>query len=108
MLHSAAAAIRGEAGISGNLEIPMATQTAAQHELAELIVTSLNLESVQPAEIDPDAPLFGGDLCLEPFVVSEIALAVPKRHGSHIKRDNPRNCSISTSLASDRKGVVLG
>lgn len=43
----------------------MAEQTAAQSELATLIVESLNLEDIQPAQIDPDAPLFGGELGLD-------------------------------------------
>ncbi|WP_303048769.1 phosphopantetheine-binding protein [Luteibacter sp. 22Crub2.1] len=76
----------------------MATQTAAQHELAELIVTSLNLESVQPADIDPEAPLFGGDLGLDSIDALEIALAVSKRYGFQLKSDNPDNRTIFTSL----------
>jgi acyl carrier protein len=76
----------------------MATQSAAQHELAELIVTSLNLESVKPAEIDPDAPLFGGDLGLDSIDALEIALAVSKRYGFQLESDNPDNRTIFTNL----------
>lgn len=76
----------------------MATQTAAQQELAELIVTSLNLESVQPADIDPEAPLFGGELGLDSIDALEIALAVSKRYGFQLKSDNPDNRTIFTSL----------
>ena len=39
-----------------------APQTAAQFELAQLIVSAVNLEDVDPASIDPDAPLFGAGL----------------------------------------------
>jgi Acyl carrier protein len=98
VLHSGAAAIRGEAGMIQDLETPMATQTEAQKELAELIVTSLNLESVKPADIDPEAPLFGGDLGLDSIDALEIALAVSKRYGFQLKSDNPDNRTIFTSL----------
>jgi len=59
----------------------MAEQTAAQSELATLIVESLNLEDIQPAQIDPDAPLFGGELGLDSI-------------------DNPDNRAIFASLRS--------
>ncbi|HVI56587.1 MAG TPA: phosphopantetheine-binding protein [Luteibacter sp.] len=78
----------------------MATQTAAQKELAELIVTSLNLEAVKPADIDPEAPLFGGDLGLDSIDALEIALAVSKRYGFQLKSDNPDNRTIFTNLRS--------
>lgn len=76
----------------------MATQTDAQKQLAELIVTSLNLEGTTPSEIDPDAPLFGGDLGLDSIDALEIALAVSKRYGFQLKSDNPDNKTIFTSL----------
>ncbi len=43
----------------------MSSQTAAERELAELLVESLNLEDVQPADIDPEAPLFNTGLGLD-------------------------------------------
>jgi acyl carrier protein len=78
----------------------MAEQTAAQHELATLIVQSLNLESVAPEQIEPDAPLFGGDLGLDSIDALEIALAVSKRYGFQLRSDNPDNKRIFTSLAA--------
>lgn len=98
MVNSATAAIRGEAGLSRTWKHHMATQSTAQHDLAELIVTSLNLETVKPADIDPDAPLFGGDLGLDSIDALEIALAVSKRYGFQLKSDNPDNRTIFTSL----------
>ncbi|HEV7778170.1 MAG TPA: phosphopantetheine-binding protein [Luteibacter sp.] len=76
----------------------MAEQTAAEHELASLIVESLNLESTTPDQIDPDAPLFGGDLGLDSIDALEIALAVSKRYGFQLRSDNPDNRTIFTSL----------
>jgi acyl carrier protein len=80
------------------LDKSMAEQTAAQHELATLIVESLNLESTTPDQIDPDAPLFGGDLGLDSIDALEIALAVSKRYGFQLRSDNPDNRRIFTSL----------
>jgi acyl carrier protein len=76
----------------------MAEQTAAQQELATLIVESLNLETVTPEQIEPDAPLFGGELGLDSIDALEIALAVSKRYGFQLRSDNPDNRTIFTSL----------
>ena len=68
-----------------------------ERELAELIVTALNLESV-PAEIDPDAPLYGEGLGLDSIDILEIALAVSKRYGVQIRSDDNDNVRIFASL----------
>ena len=99
MLHSAPAAAGGRQHEWGT-ESRMAEQTAAQHELATLIVQSLNLETVAPEQIDPQAPLFGGDLGLDSIDALEIALAVSKRYGFQLRSDNPDNRRIFTSLAT--------
>ncbi|WP_329741816.1 phosphopantetheine-binding protein [Dyella sp. A6] len=76
----------------------MAEQTAAQHELAALIVDCLNLEGVEPSQIDPDAPLFGGELGLDSIDALEIALAVSKRYGFTLRSDSPDNQRVFSSL----------
>lgn len=76
----------------------MAEQTAAQHELATLVVQCLNLEDVNAAQIDPDAPLFGGELGLDSIDALEIALAVSRRYGFQLRSDNPENRQIFASL----------
>jgi acyl carrier protein len=78
----------------------MAEQTAAQHELAALIVECLNLEGVEPSRIDPDAPLFGGELGLDSIDALEIALAVSRRYGFALRSDNPDNPRVFASLRS--------
>jgi len=78
----------------------MSTQTPAEQELAELIVSSLNLENVQPAAIAPDAPLFGGELGLDSIDALEIALAVSKRYGFALRSDNSDNRRIFASLSA--------
>lgn len=76
----------------------MTEQTATQRELATLIVACLNLESMTPEQIAPDAPLFGGDLGLDSIDALEIALAVSKHYGFQLRSDNPDNRQIFTSL----------
>ena len=76
----------------------MAEQSTAQHQLATLIVECLNLETVTADQIEPDAPLFGGDLGLDSIDALEIALAVSKRYGFQLRSDNPENRTIFTSL----------
>lgn len=97
MLHSAATATGGRQCIQ-RTESSMSEQTTAQHELATLIVECLNLETVTPEQIDPDAPLFGGDLGLDSIDALEIALAVSKHYGFQLRSDNPDNRQIFTSL----------
>ncbi|NCT66493.1 MAG: acyl carrier protein [Rhodanobacteraceae bacterium] len=73
-------------------------QTPAEQELAQLLVESLNIDWLQPAEIDPEAALFGGDLGLDSIDALELALAVSKRYGFQLRSDNPDNRSIFASL----------
>jgi acyl carrier protein len=73
-------------------------QTAEQRELAELIVSALNLEGVDAAGIDPDAPLFGDGLGLDSIDALELALEVSKRYGVQLKADDEDNKRIFASL----------
>ncbi|HMM57961.1 MAG: acyl carrier protein [Xanthomonadales bacterium PRO7] len=76
----------------------MSTQSPAEHELAELIVSSLNLESTSAAAIAPEAALFGGGLGLDSIDALELALAISKRYGFSLRSDNPDNKRIFSSL----------
>lgn len=73
------------------------TVDALLPEVAALIVEALNLD-VAPAEIEPDAPLFGDGLGLDSIDVLEIALVVSKRYGFQLKSDNEDNARIFASL----------
>ena len=73
-------------------------QSPAERELAELIVSSLNLETVTPDQIDPEQQLFGSDLGLDSIDALEIALAVSKRYGFQLRSDNEDNRRIFASL----------
>jgi acyl carrier protein len=78
-------------------EITPETVEALLPEVAELIVSALNLE-MSPAEIEADAPLFGDGLGLDSIDVLEIALVISKRYGFQLKSDNEDNVRIFTSL----------
>ena len=68
-------------------------------EVAQLVVTALNLE-MAPAEIDPDAPLYGDGLGLDSIDILEVALAVSKQYGFQLRADDENNASIYASLRS--------
>lgn len=68
-------------------------------DLARLIVTTLNLE-VEPAEIDPEAPLYGEGLGLDSIDMLEIALAVSKEFGVKLRADDKNNKQVFSSLRS--------
>lgn len=70
---------------------------ALMAELAQAIVTALNLE-IAPAEIEPDAPLFGEGLGLDSIDILEVALVVSKRYGFQLRADDEDNVRIFTSL----------
>ena len=76
----------------------MSAQTKAERALADLLVESLNLEDVQPADIDPEAPLFNAGLGLDSIDALELALAISKRYGFQLRSDNDENRNIFASL----------
>jgi acyl carrier protein len=66
-------------------------------EVAELLVSSLNLD-ILPADIAPEAPLFGEGLGLDSIDILEVALVVSKRYGFQLRSDNQDNIQIFRSL----------
>lgn len=75
-------------------------QSDSERELAELIVTSLNLEGVEPAQIEPEAPLFKTGLGLDSIDALELALEISKRYGFQLRSDDENNVRIFSSLRS--------
>jgi acyl carrier protein len=72
-------------------------QTPLESELAVLLVESLNLE-VAPADVDPNAPLYGEGLGLDSIDILEVALEVSRRYGFQLRSDDERNQQIFQSL----------
>ncbi|MEG0788697.1 MAG: phosphopantetheine-binding protein [Alistipes sp.] len=56
-------------------------------ELKEAIIEALNLEEIQPEDIDPAAPLFREGLGLDSIDALEIIILIDKKYG--IKMANP-------------------
>jgi acyl carrier protein len=70
-----------------------------EREIAQLIVTSLNLD-VQPDQIAPLDPLYGDGLGLDSIDVLEVVLAVSKQYGFQMRSDEPENANIFSSIRS--------
>lgn len=80
-------------------DIPPGRVAAAPEELelAQLIVTALNLD-VPAAEIDPTAPLYSEGLGLDSIDILEIALVISKTYGVKVRSDDENNAKIFSSL----------
>ena len=74
-------------------------QNPQEAGLAQLIVTTLNLE-IDAAEIDPIEPLYGEGLGLDSIDMLEIAMAVSKEFGVKLRADDKNNKQIFSSLRS--------
>ena len=82
----------------------MSEQTAEQARLAQIIVQALEFDDVEPAEIDPEAPLFDPDnaasLGLDSIDALEISLAIDKEYNVQLEAENEANKEIFYSLRS--------
>lgn len=78
-------------------QVPSTSLNDLMAEVAALIVEALNLE-VQPADIQPDDPLYGEGLGLDSIDMLEISLVISKQYGFQLKSDNENNVKIFASL----------
>ncbi len=83
----------------------MATQTAAETAMAELLIEALNLEDIEANEIDPQEVLFGEGLGLDSIDALEIALAISQEHGVEMKAEDETTKEAFATLASLTKFV---
>ena len=60
---------------------------ALEHEIAQLIIDTLNLEHLAAADIPAAQPLFGDGLGLDSVDALELALALQKQYGIRIESD---------------------
>ena len=72
-------------------------QSEQELELAQLIVTTLNLD-MAPSDVESNAPLYGEGLGLDSIDVLEIALVVSKVFGVKLRADDKNNVQIFRSL----------
>lgn len=80
-----------------NTSVSPAAEDSLVAEIAQLLVTSLNLE-VSPQEITPDTALYGDGLGLDSIDILEVALAVSKKYGFQLRADDENNEAIYSSL----------
>jgi acyl carrier protein len=73
--------------------------TPEELELAQLIVSALNMETAAE-EIDPTAPLYRDGLGLDSIDILEVALVISKRYGVKLRADDQNNGQIFRSLRS--------
>lgn len=59
-----------------------------EHELKALIISTLDLEDITPADIDSAAPLFGEGLGLDSIDALELGLAIAKTYDVKMDADN--------------------
>lgn len=70
-----------------------------EREVAQLIVSALNLEVV-PESIEAEAELYGDGLGLDSIDILEIALVVSKQYGIQMKAEGEDNFIVFKSLRS--------
>jgi acyl carrier protein len=78
----------------------MRPQSEFEHEIAQLIVESLNLEDIGAADIDPDDALFGEGLGLDSIDALELALAITQKYSVQRKADDANVQEVFGSLQS--------
>ncbi|KFN42933.1 acyl carrier protein [Arenimonas oryziterrae DSM 21050 = YC6267] len=61
---------------------------ALEAEIKDLIISSMSLEDVTPADIDAAAPLFNEGLGLDSIDALELGLALQKRYGVTLSADS--------------------
>jgi acyl carrier protein len=81
--------------------------SAQERELAQLIVTALNLD-LGADDIDPAAPLYRDGLGLDSIDILELALAVSRAYGIKLRSDDGNNRKIFSSLRSLNRHIRQG
>jgi acyl carrier protein len=69
-------------------------------ELKTLLIEGLHLEEITPADIDPQAPLFGEGLGLDSIDALEIGVMLDRQYGIKLVSDDEKNNQIFASLQS--------
>lgn len=78
----------------------MSTQTSFEAEIATVLVTTLNLEDIAPADIDPEDGLFDGELALDSVDALELALAFSQQYGVQLKAEDETSKAAFSTLRS--------
>jgi acyl carrier protein len=73
--------------------------TAAELELCEIIVKTLNLE-MAASEVEPMGAIYGEGLGLDSIDILEISLVISKHYGFQLKSDDQNNKTIYQTVRS--------
>ena len=83
---------------------------ALEHEIKELIISSLSLEDISPDDVDTGAPRFVEGLGLDSIDALELGLALQKRYGVTLAADSEETRqhfasvrALSAFVAANRK-----
>lgn len=82
----------------------MSDVSPLEAEVAKLIVRTLNLK-VEPAQIQPEQPLFIEGLGLDSIDALELSLAISQFYGYQIRSDDPETVATFASLRSLCKSI---
>lgn len=69
-----------------------------EKEISGLIVEAVNLEGVDPASIDSEAPLFGDGLGLDSIDALEIGVAISERYNLKLKSQSEETAQHFASV----------
>ena len=85
--------------MSDRLTVP--TMNESQLRLAQHVITGLNLEDITPADIDPQAPLFGEGLGLDSIDALELAVIIERSYGIRIANMEVGKTAFASIAALD-------
>ncbi|MEN9358537.1 MAG: hypothetical protein RL095_72 [Verrucomicrobiota bacterium] len=71
-----------------------------EQEIKELIVKTLSLEGLSPADIDSNAPLFGDGLSLDSIDALELGVAIQKTYGIKLEGGDAETKAAFASVSS--------
>lgn len=89
------------------MDMTATVQNAAEREMAELLVSALNLEHIDADAVDPSAPLFGTDnngWGLDSIDALEMALAIKQKYGVELRSEDE---TVKQAFASLRSLTAL-
>ena len=102
MVWRALAGLSSREGFNVGMEHP--SSSSLEQDLAKLIVQTLKLK-VDPASIQPEAPLFGEGLGLDSIDALELSLAISQTYGYQLKSSDPEIKAIFSSLRALAKAI---
>lgn len=73
---------------------------ALKEEIKKLIIASVELEDITPADIDDDAPLFGTGLSLDSIDALELGVALKKKYNIKLSAEDQENRKHFASVSA--------